>query len=67
VPPGSPVSPILFAIDTADQTILVEKSDQPEGIPFVDGLGWVATRKDVNQVVQNVEACGAESIEWASR
>jgi hypothetical protein len=45
----------------------VEERVQAEGLSFVDDLGWVATGKDVNQVVEKLEACAAESIEWASR
>jgi hypothetical protein len=45
----------------------VEERVQAEGLSFVDELGWVATVKDVNQVVENLEASAAESIEWASR
>jgi hypothetical protein len=45
----------------------VEERVQGEGLSFVDDLGWVATGKDVNQVVEKLELCAAESIEWASR
>jgi hypothetical protein len=45
----------------------VEERVQAEGLSFVDDLGWVATGQDVNQVVEKLEACAAESIEWASR
>ena len=68
VPQGSPVSPIIFAIDTAALLKWVETGVHGvEGLSFVDDLGWVATGKDVNQVVRKLEACAAESIEWASR
>jgi hypothetical protein len=67
VPQGSPVSPILFAIHTAGLIKWVEERVQAEGLSFVDDLGWIATGKDVNQVVRKLEACAAESIEWASR
>jgi len=40
---------------------------QAEGLSFVDDLRWVATGKDVNQVVKQLQACAAENIEWASR
>ena len=67
VPQGSPVSPILLAIHTAGLKQWVEERVQAEGLSFVDDLGWVATGKDVNQVVQKLEAGAAESMEWASR
>jgi ferredoxin len=67
VPLCSPVSPILFAIHTAGLIKLVEERVQAEGRIFVDDLGWVATVKDLNQVVKKLEACPAECIEWASR
>jgi len=67
VPQGSPVSPILFAIHTAGLIKWVEERVQAEGLSYVDDLGWVATGKEVNQVVEKLEACAAESIEWASR
>jgi len=34
----------------------VEERVQAEGLSFVDDLGWVATGKDVNQVVERLEA-----------
>ena len=68
VPQGSPVSPVLFAIHSAGLIKWVEERVQGiEGLSFVDHLGWVATGKDVNPVVRTLEACAAESIEWASR
>ena len=68
VPQGSPVSPILFAIHTTGLTKWVEERVHGvEGLSFVDDLGWVATGKDENQVVRKLEACAAQSIEWASR
>jgi hypothetical protein len=45
----------------------VEETVQVEGLSFIDDLGWVATGKDVNQVVERLESCAAESIEWANR
>jgi hypothetical protein len=67
VPRDSPVSPILFAIHTAGLIRSVEERVQPKGHWFVDYLGWVATGKDMNQVVARHVACAVESIEWASR
>jgi hypothetical protein len=40
---------------------------QAERITSVDDLGYVATGKDVTKVVERLEACTAESIEWPSR
>jgi hypothetical protein len=67
VPQGSPVLPILFAIHAAGLIKWVEERVQVERLSFVNDLGWVATVKDVNQVVETLEACAAESIEWANR
>jgi hypothetical protein len=66
-PQGSPVSPILFSIHTAVLIKWVEEKVQAEGHSFVDDLGWIATGKDVNRVIRKLEACAAESIQWASR
>jgi hypothetical protein len=54
-------------IHTAGLIKSVEESVQAEVLSFVDDLGWVATGKDVNQVVERLEACAAESLEWANR
>jgi hypothetical protein len=67
VPQGSPVSRILFAIHTAGLIMWVEERVQAEGLSFVDDIGPVATWRDVNQVVEKLEACAAESIVRASR
>ena len=67
VPQGSPVSPILCAIHTAGLIKWMKERVQAEGLSFVDDLGWVATGKDVNQVVKRLEACTADSIEGANR
>jgi hypothetical protein len=67
VPQGSPVSPNLFAIDTAGLIQCGEGIVQAEGLSVIDDLGWVAIGNDVNQVVESLEACAVESIEWASR
>jgi len=67
VPHGIPVSPILFAIHTAGLITWVEERVEVEGLSIVDDLGWVASRKGVNQVVHKLEACARESIEWACR
>jgi hypothetical protein len=65
VPQGSPVSPILFAIYTAGLIKNVERMGV-EGLSFVDNLGWIATGKAVNEVVRRLEACAADSLEWAA-
>jgi hypothetical protein len=66
-PQGSPVSLILISIQTAELIKWVEQTFHTEGLSFVDGHGWVASGKDLNQVVENLEAGAAPSIEWASR
>jgi len=67
VPQGSPVSQILFAIHTAGLIKEVDERVPAEGLFFVDDPGWVVTGKDVNLVVERLQACAAESIEWANR
>ena len=67
VPQGSPDSQILFVIHTARPIQWAEERVQAKGLSFVEDLGWVATGKDVNPVVEKLEACGAESIVRASR
>jgi hypothetical protein len=67
VPQGSPVLPIVFAIHTTGLINWVEERVQAEGLSFVDDLGWIATGNDVTLVVRKLEACPAETIEWASR
>jgi len=67
VPQGSPVSPILCGIYTSGLNKWVEEYvSEAEGLSYVDDLGWVATRSDVNHVVSILERCAAKSIEWAS-
>jgi len=68
VPPGPPVSPILFAIYTSRIIQWVEDYvSEAEGLYFLDHLGWVETRRDVNLVVAILDRCPAKSIHWASR
>ena len=68
VPPGSPVSPSLFAIYTSALIKWAEEYvSEAKGLSFVDGLSWVATRSGVNHVVSILERCVAKSIKWASR
>ena len=65
---GSPGSPILFAIYTSGLIKWVEEYvSEAEGLSFVDDLGWVVTRRDVNHALSILERCTAKSIEWASR
>jgi len=45
----------------------VEVRVQGKELLLVDDFGWVATGKDMNQVVGTLEACAVERIEWASR
>jgi len=64
VPQGSPMSLILFAIHTAGLiTWVAESLLSVEGLSSVDDPGWVATRKDMNQLVKEMEAFTGESIE----
>ena len=65
---GSPVSPILLTIYTSGLIEWVEEYvSEANGQSFVDDLGWVGTRSDVNQVVMILARCAAKSIEWAGR
>jgi len=67
VPPGSSISLIRFVIHTAGLIKWVELRVQAEGPSFVDDFGWVVSGNNVKLVVEKLEACAAESIEWASR
>lgn len=68
VPQASPVSRILLAIDISEQTKWGEVYvSQAEGISLVDNLRWVATGRNINQVVTMLDRCVAWSIVWASR
>jgi len=68
VPQGLPVSPIPFAIYTSGLIKWVQEYvSEAEGLSFVDDLGWVATRSDVNHDFSTLERCAAQSIEWARR
>jgi len=62
------VSPILVAIYTSG-LIKWDAGYVPEaeGLSFVDDLGWVATRSDVNHVVSIRDILAAKSIELLSR
>jgi len=61
------VSLILFAIDTTGLIKCVEERVHAEGHILIDNLGWIATGKDVSQVVRKIEACAAEWIKTDSR
>jgi hypothetical protein len=63
---GSRVSLIPSAIHTTGLIMLVDSTLQAKGLSFVDDLGLVATVKNVNQVVDRLEACEAVTIQWAS-
>jgi len=64
VPQGSRVSPSHFTIYTVGMITWVEERVQEvKGHSLVDDLGWVAIGRDVNQVVNKLEACASESIE----
>jgi len=53
IPPGSLVSPIIFAIDTSGSITQVEETVcRAEGLSFVDAIGWVVTDNDVDQVIR---------------
>jgi hypothetical protein len=68
VPQGYHVSPILFAIHTAGVAQWVEERVQGvEGLSLVDDPGWVAYRKDLNQMVKKHASCAVESIERSNK
>jgi len=60
------VSAFLFEIHTAGLPKWPAERVQVKGLSIVDDLGWVATGKHGNQVVDQLEACAAESIDLAS-
>jgi len=62
VPQGSPVSPIVIPIHTAGLIQWVEESVQAEALSIRDDLRRVATGKDINLVVENLEAFASESL-----
>jgi len=63
VPQGSPVSPILFAIYISGVFEGGGTGDGAEGLSFVDDVAWVATGKDVEEVIAKLEACAAAAGE----
>jgi len=68
IPPGSPVSAILFAIYTSGLMKWVEQRvARAKALSFLDDVRWVATGNDANQVVSQLEACARVSIECAER
>jgi hypothetical protein len=65
---GSLLSPILFGMYTSGLTKFVEGSRSgAERQAYVDDLGTVPTRCDVNHVVSIRERCAATRIDWANR
>jgi len=67
VPQGSPVSPILCAINTSGLIKwFKEYVSKAGGLFCFNNLGSVATGSDVNQVFTILERCAAKSIEGAS-
>jgi len=68
VPQGSPVLPMHFVIYSSGLIKWVQEYvSEAEGQIFVQDFGWVATGRDVNNVVLILERCAAKSLEWASR
>lgn len=59
--------PMFFTKHTAGHTNWGEERATGESLSFVADLGCVATKKNVTQGVKGLEACAADSIEWASR
>ena len=65
---GSPVSPILCAINTSGLIKWIEEYvSEAEGLFFVDDFCWVVTSSDVNHLLTRHERCSAKSTEWACR
>lgn len=58
MPQGSPVSLILFVINTSGLITWVEEMVcGVEGLSFVDNVGWVVSGSDINQIIRKLEAC----------
>ena len=63
---GSPISPALFAIYSADIHEAVEDQvEDSRGISYVDDVTWVVEGTDVDDVVSKLERCAQASLEWA--
>ena len=68
LPRGSPVSPVLFAIYTADiHKEVEEKVEGCRGISFVDDMTWVAEGEGLLDLKLKLEECAERSLRWADR
>jgi len=68
IPQWSPVSAILFTIDTSGLMKWGEERVTGfEGLSFMDDVRWVVIGRHANQVVRTLEACARPSVDWAER
>jgi hypothetical protein len=63
---GSPISPILCAIETAGLIKRVNERVRLEGVSFLDDRGLLVTGEEVNLVIKTLELWKSESIELGS-
>lgn len=66
LPQGSPISPVLFALNVAEIHGAVEDQvENSRGIYFVDDLTWIVEGNDISDVSRKPEYCAAASLRWA--
>jgi len=68
IPPGSPVSQIFFAIYTPRPIQWVQQRVSViKGFSCMDDVGWIATGRNVSQVIRKLAAWARECIDWEER
>jgi hypothetical protein len=65
LPPGSPVSLVLFLIYIADlETLIQREVNRAVGLLFVDDVMWIAEGTNVEEVTEQLNKCAAKSLPW---
>jgi hypothetical protein len=68
LPPGSPVSPVLFMIYIADLMALIEKEvDGTVGLSFVDDVMWIVKGATVEEATEQLNKCATKILTWAEQ